>query len=335
MVTAVAAGVVLMVVAFVDALATTLSVGAGAGPLTRRFTGVLGRGLLRLHQRDSEGSLLRFGGAGLLIVTVLVWVLLLWGGWTLVFVSSGGAVVDSGTRAPAGPLDVVYFVGFTVFTLGVGDFVASTPAWRVMTALASFTGLFLITLSITYLLSVVGAVVARRSLAVRIHALGPSAGGIVARGWTGGTFSSAFIQQLVALTGELSTVAEQHLAYPVLHYFHTGEASTSASRAIAQLDGAMLLMRAGVAPQARPDASAVVPVREAIKRYVTTAATTSAMVPLPGVPALPALTPLLQVGVPVAGADDVARTAGKEDDDRRRGLHRLVNNDGWSWPEGA
>lgn len=325
----------LVVVAFVDALATTLSVGAGVGPLTRRVSGVLWRGLLRLHQRDSEGSLLRFGGAGLLIVTVLVWVLLLWAGWSLVFLGSGGAVVNSATRAPAGPLDVVYFAGFTVFTLGVGDFVASTPTWRVLTALASFTGLFLVTLAITYLLAVVSAVVNRRALAVHIHALGPSADAMVARGWTGRTFSSAFVQQLVALSGELSTVAEQHLAYPVLHYFHTGDASASAPRAIARLDGAMLLIRVGVMPQARPDASAVIPVREAIDRYVETASRTFAMVPPHDAPPLPALAPLLQAGVPVISAEEFTRLAQQEDDERRRGLRLLNNNDGWSWPEGA
>jgi len=43
------------------------------------------------------------------------------------------------------------------------------------------SGLFLDTLTITYLVSVVSAVVQRRALALQAHALGSTAGTIVAR----------------------------------------------------------------------------------------------------------------------------------------------------------
>lgn len=35
----------------------------------------------------------------------------------------------------------IYCAGFVVFTLGVGDFVAATGTWQVVTALASVVGL--------------------------------------------------------------------------------------------------------------------------------------------------------------------------------------------------
>jgi len=324
------AGAAIIVLVFLDALATTLLVGAGAGPLTRRVAGLAWRGLLRLHRRDSESVMLSAAPVVLLIGTVLSWVAGLWGGWVLVLLGGDDVVLDSTTRAPAATVDLVYYVGFTVFTLGVGDFVASTSTWRVTTSVASFTGLFLITLAITYLISVVSAVVARRALAIRINALGGTASEIVAHGWTGEGFSSAFVQQLVALTGQLAATAEQHLAYPVLHYFHSRDRDTSAPIAVAKLDEAMMILAQALAPSAQPDRSAVQPVRDVIDRYLTTASATSAMPRRPDPPAAPDLGPIVAAGIPVVPATEFARRV-EEQSARRRSLHELVNSDGWSW----
>lgn len=325
------AGALLVALVFFDAFATTLAVGAGAGPLTRRLVGPAWRALLRLHRTDSHSALLRVAGPVLLITTVLVWVALLWAGWSLVLLAGDGSVVDATTRAPAGTADVIYYAGFTVFTLGVGDFVATTSTWRVVTSGASFSGLFLITLAITYLISVVSAVVARRAVAIRINALGGSASEIVGRGWAGDSFSSAFVQQLVALSGELATTAEQHLAYPVLHYFHSGGRGTSAPVAVAHLDDAMMLLQRAVAPEAQPDISAVDPVRQVVSRYLSTSSMGSGT-PDPDAPPVPPLGSLEQAGVPVV-APDVFAARLREEERRRRRLHRLVLSDGWSWSE--
>ncbi|WP_298458468.1 potassium channel family protein [uncultured Cellulomonas sp.] len=323
-------GAALVLLVLVDALTTTVTVGGGAGLLTRRVTGVLWRVLLRVHRRDSDSSVLAAAGAVLLIVTVLVWVALLWAGWALVLLSSD-SVVNSTTRAPAGVADVVYYAGFTVFTLGVGDFVATTSVTRVLTAAASFTGLFVITLAITYLISVVSAVVARRALAVQIATLGSDPVDMVTGGWDGDQFSSAFVQRLVNLTGALATSAEQHLAYPVLHYFHSSTRVTAAPVAVAHLDEALFLLQEAVQPAAAPEAGTVAPTRRAVDRYLHTVGATSTMpVRVDDPPPAPDLAGLRGAGIPVAGDADfgpaVAAAA-----DRRRTLATMVVNDGWSW----
>jgi hypothetical protein len=212
----------------------------------------------------------------------------------------------------------------------VGDYVAAGPPWRIVTSVAGFTGLFLVTLAITYLISVVSAVVARRAVAVHIHALGTTAVEIVAGAWTGRDFSAAFVQHLVSLTAELATVAEQHLAYPILHYFHSRNPRASAPVAVARIDDAMLLLAAGVAPDARPPDSAVQPLRVAVERYVATVAMTSAMRRAAGVPPPPDLGRLAALGVPVAD-DEKFRSQSDAVAERRRALHRLVCSDGRSW----
>lgn len=134
-------GLGLLVLLVVDALATTLAVSSGAGPVTARWLGLAWRVLLRCHRRDRESAWLTYAGTLLLTATVLSWVLWLWAAWFLVLLGSG-AVVDDATGAPASTLDVAYTAGFTIFTLGTGDFSMSEPPWRVAMAAASFSGLF-------------------------------------------------------------------------------------------------------------------------------------------------------------------------------------------------
>lgn len=143
-----------------------------------------------------------------------------------------------------------------MFTLGVGDFVATSEAWRLATAVASFSGLFLVTLAITYLISVVSAVVARPALAVDVRGLGESAAEMAVIGWADQQFTSTYLQQLMALSSEVATTSEQHLAYPISHSFHSASAATSAPLALAELDDVVQLLTAGLAPEARPDPSA-------------------------------------------------------------------------------
>ena len=325
-----AAGVALILLVVVDALTTTLAVGSGAGPVCGRVNAALWRLLLRLHRRDRRSGALGTAGIGLLLGSVAWWVLGLWAGWTLVLLSGRGVESDS-TGATAGFWDVAYYAGFTVSTLGVGDYVGTAPGWRVLTAVAGLSGLFLVTLAITYLVSVVSAVVARRALALRIHALGESSTALVARGWAGDAFTSAFVQHLVTLTGELVTSAEQQVAYPVLRYFRSSDPDASTPLALARLDEAMLLLQAGVAPSARPDVSAVDPVRRAVDRYLTTASGLLASRDLDD-PPLPDLAVLADAGVPIGESAELVAAAAQEGDRRRR-LVALVHEDGWSWPD--
>lgn len=173
-------GSALVMVVFYDAIMTVLMPGRGAGPLSRFGMKAIWPAVLRLRGTVLEGFLTR-AGAVFLLVTVFLWVLGLWVGWTLVFVADSGAVVSSSTQLPADVWETAYFSGFTIFTLGTGDFVPAGDGWRITTALASFLGLFLVTLAITYLVSVVSAVVNRRSFAAAVHLLGDSGTQLVVR----------------------------------------------------------------------------------------------------------------------------------------------------------
>jgi hypothetical protein len=151
--------------------------------------------------------------------------------------------------------------------------------------------------------------------------------------WGGrdGSFGPALVQHLVALTGPLTTVAQQHFAYPALHYFRSRDAEESARLASAVLDDALLLLTFVVCPSVAPERTAVQPARRAISRYIRTAGTGSALPSVEGPPPLPSVARLRDAGIPlrVGGWPDGERAS---EADRRRRLQQLVREANWSWP---
>ena len=321
-------GSLLVALALADAVVTTLSAGNGGGPLTSRLTRWAWAALRGLSRREGPSRLLSFAGATVLLVTVLTWVVLLWAGWTLIFASSDLAVVDSRTSAPASVAARVYYAGFVVFTLGVGDFVPGAGIWQVATAVASFLGLFLVTLSITYLVSVVSAAVTRRQLARSIHLSGRTGVDIVLTHWNGEQVSSQLDSLAQTLTTSVLQTTQQHLAYPVLHHFHAQADASSAPRALAALDDALLLLSEGLAERARPDRDTTIRLRRALEHYTTTVHGGEART---HEPPLPSLRPLRDAGLPVIDDAAFARAAVRHAERRQR-LHALVRADAWTWP---
>jgi Ion channel len=238
------AGVALLVVTAVDALWTTVWLDGGGGPLTN----CLSRGLWRSAHavaRPHRHRLLSAAGPVILLAVFAMWVALLLAGWALIFLSSHAAVLDSRTQQPASVIGQLYFVAYSVFTLGNGDYVPQPGLWQLATAAMAGSGLFLITLAITYLLPVLSAVVEKRALASQINALGNHASQVVTTAWDGNGFAE-LAPQLMAVTSSLGRLAEQHLAYPVLEYFHTSDRQKASAPAIANLDEALTTICYGV-----------------------------------------------------------------------------------------
>lgn len=213
-------GVFVLLFTLVDLVWTTLTL-QGAGPITR----LLGRGvwgLLRFAHEKRRGGFhtaLAQSGWILLVLTAIVWVMLSWAGWALIFGSDPTAVVNDRTRQPANLAELLYFCGFAVYTLGVGDYVPNGGLWQVLTPLATIHGFILVTLSVTYFIQVLSAVVGDRTAAHFISSLGSSPTKILRNAWNGRDFSS--LSHALAESGLLlAEHAQQHAAYPVLHYFH-------------------------------------------------------------------------------------------------------------------
>lgn len=327
----VAAGLVLVLFTFVDAITTTMVLSANAGPLTSRINKAVWRLLLLRHKNGATGPshLVQIGGVLLLLLSVTVWLLMLWGGWLLVFAADARAVVDTSTGDPAGITDRTYFTGYTIATLGVGDFSPGTPWGQLLTPIAALSGLFLATLAITYLLSVVNAVVSRRQFAAYVHSLGRDPSDFLVSAWNGSAFDHALTLHLVTLTNDLTRLAEQHLAYPALHYFHARSRRVSVPAAVAWLTDAHLFLAHGVAPHARSSPALLLPFGAAIESYVNTVRA-SIVVSTPDAPPSPTTKSLRQAQVPLVDEASL-RDAADDARDQRRVVNSLVNSAGWQW----
>lgn len=325
-------GGLLIAVTLVDAFWTTLGLGGG-GPLTQRLATGVWRTALAIHRLTGRRAhrLLHISAVIILLLVIASWVALLWLGWLLIFAADPTGVVHATTGVQANLPQRIYFTGFTLFTLGVGDYVPQGEPWRFLTAVAALNGLFVITLSITYLIPVLSAAVEKRRLAAMIAALGRTPAEILATGWDGQTFVS-LEQPLTSAARDIELHAQRHLAYPVLHHFHSPVRHTALSLRIAALDDALTVMSGAAAQETRMSTAVTRSVRSAISDLMEHVQTSSSA-PRGG-----------RMGAPELSADALPpdcprssegewRNCKAEAAERRTIAHAFIVQGGWTWKD--
>ncbi|HEX2257038.1 MAG TPA: hypothetical protein VHG92_10145 [Afifellaceae bacterium] len=138
--------------------------------------------------------------------------------------------------------------------------------------------------------------------------------------------------QLGSLSTLISQQAQEHLAYPVLHYFHSAEDETALAPRIAALDDALRILRHAVAAEARPADIDLMSLTGSIDVYVN-ALGSAHISPTQDEPPIPSLDRLKKRGIPLAEYRDI-EAAFQREWERRRMLLALVRHDGWDWPHG-
>ena len=228
------AGLLVLVVVGWDLVVTVLSPTSGAGPVTGRTGQFLWR-LGKLGVPTAGARRLRVLGPTVLLATVLGWIVLLVLGWWLVTLPVDGIEITvSGRRAT--PAERLYFVVTTVSTLGPGDVLARSAWGRTLTTAMAVTGLSLFTLAVTYVLPIVTAVTQRRVQATAISALGTDVSQVVASLDGAGDDADRLLDEIGR---QVRLLAQQHLAYPVLHYFHSADRRAALAPSVATLDEAI------------------------------------------------------------------------------------------------
>ncbi|WP_207592994.1 ion channel [Halomontanus rarus] len=322
-----ALGVLILVGAIGDVLWTTLWIEGGAGPLTSRLMVWTWRTLRRIGAGNSR--LLSLSGPLLFVLTLTTWIVLLWAGWTLVFASAENVLVDTLDRGPVSWTDRLYFTGYTIFTLGIGDFAPRTGRWQVVTILATGSGMLLVTLSVTYTLSVLDAVTQKRAFANSVSGFGAHGEEIVRTSWAGEEFRGLELP-LNTFTTQLATLTENHKAYPILHYFHSAQRNRSPVVETVVLDEALTLLRFGIPNRHRPNEIIVRNARTGVENYLETLYE-GFVEPADSPPPPPDLRPLREAGIPTV-SDEEFETALDELEARRRLLYGLIESDAREWP---
>ena len=320
-------GIALVLLTVVDSLWTTLWVDGSAGPISSRLTTAIWRVFLNLIGRDRHQAL-SLAGPFTLFTIIITWVIGLWAGWVFTFAGGERALLQAHTEIPADWTGRFYFVGYMMFTAGNGDFGPNGDSWQVAAALTNFSGMLIVTLAITYLLSVVSAVVNKRAFGSQVAGLGQSAEDFLSSGWNGKDFSALDLP-LSGLSADLTVLSQQYLAYPILQYYHAAQASASPILGLVVLDEALTLLRYGVAEEARPNPAILQSARATVAAFLETMP--SAFIKeAPEAPSAPSLQKLRERGIPTV--DDAEFYAALENlKERRRKLLGLLRNDGWDW----
>lgn len=188
----------------------------------------------------------------MMVATVAVWFLLLTSGFALiVWPALGASIQASQGPTPTDFATALYYSGYSFTTLGTGDIVPQTSGFRILMVLQAFLGFSVLTLTLTYLMSVYSALVRRNTLAQALHHLSSGSGDaaeVVGRLGAGGSFEDAR-SLLSTKADEVLDLLESHHSYPVLHYFRLREPHYAMARiALLTMDTATLL-RVGLGSQ--------------------------------------------------------------------------------------
>jgi hypothetical protein len=319
-------GILVITVVFYDAFVTTVSAVSAGGPVTQRLGLALWK-VLRRVARSPRSRLLAAAGPLVVFCMLLTWLLGLWAGWTLVFSAEPSAVVHGDSGEQADGWSRVYFTGYTLYTLGLGDVEPRGAPWRVLTSAATVNGFVLLSMTVTYLIPLVMALSERRQHGMVLYGLGPRPSDPLLASWDGRSFEE-LSPHLRDWSHRVALTAQKYLSYPVLHYFHSPSRRAGIEPGLAALDETLLLLEHGVAEDVRPSPVLLQPLRasfdrleEVVMTFVGVRETT---------PAPPDLTPLRDAGIPTVD-DDTFAAALSEHERHRRTLASLVADSGWSW----
>ncbi|MFL6256750.1 MAG: potassium channel family protein [Pyrinomonadaceae bacterium] len=246
------AGFVLLVLIIFDIYATVLHSSARYGPVgesLNRSVWRVARGISFRLARPNRHRLLNMIGPLLLPLLIVVYVVLLTLAFALVYYPHVPSGFTFGVQHPEpGWMDAVYFSGVTLTTVGYGDVVPRLAPLRFLALFEAASGLVVISLAITYMLTVYGALERKRAVAVSLyHQAGEGAdvAGFLIHHFVEGRFYG-LRDALRTVTRDLQGLLESHIDHPVIHYFHPVEVYKSTPRVLFLLLETCTVIRAAL-----------------------------------------------------------------------------------------
>jgi len=328
-------GAAIVLAVLYDLGATTISLSAVRGPVSGRVSALVWA--LGNRSRSERRRLQRITGPLLLVSILVGWFLTMTLGWTMVFAADGAltsAAEPDQQSSQVRWVDSLFFVFGRLVGTGSSNLEPDAAVWSTAVALLTLSGVILLTLVLAWILPVVGAVVQKRALASKISALGGTPQEIVLTSWTGRDLGALDLH-LLPIIDELTVLAQRHLAYPVIHYFHSTADRTAIGPRLAALDEALTIIDvAGLDDVERGtglDVSVTRPLRQAISDYLSTLEF-GFIAAADEVPPLPRVDLLAAAGV--IDSDDVRARLDERADElasRRALLLGYVQHDGWGW----
>lgn len=244
-----ALGVVLIALALRD-IFDVLFHPLGRGMITRGVVRSIAALARRAPRRAGTWALLA-GPLGYIAV-IGTWAALLVVGWALVFLPQlpGGFHFDPGLDPAqhSGFLDALYISLVNLTSLGYGDISPASPVLRLLGPIETMFGLGLLTASISWLISIYGAISRRDSLAHEVHLLKE------AEDRLGEKLADAdpelLESMLAGFSEQLIRARRDLIHFPIVHYFRTEDEE----RALAGLLPFLGSLADEAGEEGRPDA---------------------------------------------------------------------------------
>ncbi|WP_068133715.1 potassium channel family protein [Roseimaritima ulvae] len=237
---------------------------ATVGPITKVIN--CGFHFLVRTRIFAHPRVLVYCGPALVATQVLCWATLLLLGVSLIVWPQLGTGITATGSIPTDTdfANAVYYAGFTITTLGVGDLVPRTPGMQFLTITAAGLGFSFFTLVLAYVISVYSTLARRNQFANEIEyrtgRTGNSLGYL--RAYLTGSDPSLVNQDLYTMSSNMADLLESHHFYSVLHYFRFSEPRYAMSRMLRFCLEVSSMMRA----VRQVDASKVAASSEAVDR---------------------------------------------------------------------
>ncbi|MDQ3191860.1 MAG: potassium channel family protein [Bacteroidota bacterium] len=320
-------GVFILFFCLIDILWTTLWTDGSAGPITEIITVVTWKIHRKTIGKISSGFL-SLSETLILFNIFLTWILLLFIGWYLIFLANTDSVIDAQTEAISNWVDKLYFVAYSLTTLGNGDLKPSKGIYQVLTPIIAASGFATLSLSISYLISVVSAGVYKRNVASKITSIGHTTEDFIINIFTGRNFISIDLV-LNTISSDLNMLNEQLKTYPALHYFHVAEYKKSIIYALSVLFDAINVLEFGLNEKEKPSPLVINNLRKAIDEYLKIISNTKLIKKEKDPPGI-SFQKIKESEIEIVDEGEfISKTQAFKE--KRKLLYGLVKKDGWDW----
>jgi hypothetical protein len=233
-----ALGLSILALVVYDVYATILHARARSGPIGE----TLNRTLWRIARfiafklsRVRRHRLLNVIGPLLQPLLIIIFILMLALGFAFIYYPRMPAnFTVQGDAANSPFMAALYFSGTTLTTVGYGDIAPHTTGMRLTALFEAASGFALISLAITYLITVYSALERKRAVAISFYHQaeeGANVAAFITHHFVVGRFYSLEITLRMA-TRDLQELLESHVEHPVIHYFHPVEVYKSLPRVL-------------------------------------------------------------------------------------------------------
>ncbi len=249
----------LLLVVVYDVYATILDARARAGPISE----TLNRGAWRIVRavafrlsRPRRHLLLNIIGPLLLPALIVSYIFILVSGFALIYLPHMPAHFNIAEGAGASPwFESFYFSGVTLTTIGYGDIAPRSVPMRLIALAEGATGFAVISLAVTYLVTVYRALERKRSVALSFYHQaeeGADVARFIAHHYLNGHFYGLESMLRVAAR-DLQELLESHIEHPIIHYFHTVEVYKSLPRVLFLTLETASVIRSCIDPEEYPE----------------------------------------------------------------------------------